>query len=140
MLPNPDAYELDDELEDDFEIGTTPDRTYRLDFEKIHIAGIIDGTAAKEQAIRKIIMTEAEEYLIYDYDYGCALADLIGERPPLVQSDVKDAIEEGILADDRFVSVDFTGEKMVHGKLTLALTVTCTEGEEISLEGVEIDV
>lgn len=140
MLPNPDAFELDDELENDFESEALPDKTYRLDFANNSINGMIDETGAREQAITKIIMTEAEDYLIYDYDYGCVLVDLIGEQPPLVQSDVKDAIEEGILADDRFESIEFTGEELEHGKLTLSLTVTCTDGEEISLEEVEVDV
>lgn len=140
MLPNPDAFELDDELENDFETETLPDRTYRLDFANGCINGMIDETAAREQAIAKIIMTEAEEYLIYDYDYGCGLADLIGEQPPLVQSDVKDAIEEGILADDRFESVEFTNTKMQRDKMNLSITVTCTDGEEISLEEVEVSV
>lgn len=140
MLPNPNAFELDEELESDFETGVLPDKTYRLDFANNSINGMIDETAAREQAIMKIIMTEAEEYLIYDYDYGCALVDLIGEQPPLVQSDVRDSIEEGILTDNRFASVEFTDEKLEHGKLTLSLTVTCTDGEEISLEEVEVDV
>lgn len=140
MLPNPDAFELDDELENDFETEVLPDKTYRLDFASNSINGMIDETRAREQAIMKIIMTEAEEYLIYDYDYGCALVDLIGEQPPLVQSDVKDAIETGILADDRFESVEFTSEKMERGRLTLSLTVTCTDGEEITIEEVEVSV
>lgn len=140
MLPNPDAFELDDELENDFETEVLPDKTYRLDFASNSINGMIDETRAREQAIMKIIMTEAEEYLIYDYDYGCALVDLIGEQPPLVQSDIKDAIETGILSDDRFESVEFTNEKLERGRLTLSLTVTCTDGEEINLEEVEVDV
>lgn len=140
MLPNPDAFELNEELEDDFETEVLPDRTYRLDFANNSINGMIDETRAREQAITKIIMTEAEEYLIYDYDYGCALVDLIGEQPPLVQSDIKDAIETGILADDRFESVEFTDEKLKRGKLTMSLTVTCMDGEEVNLEEVEVDV
>ncbi|MCB6475608.1 DUF2634 domain-containing protein [Emergencia timonensis] len=140
MLPNSDAFELDDELENDFETEVLPDKTYRLDFASNSINGMIDETTAREQAIMKIFMTEAEEYLIYDYDYGCALADLIGEQPPLVQSDIKDAIETGILSDDRFESVEFTNEKLERGRLTLSLTVTCTDGEEINLEEVEVDV
>lgn len=140
MIPNPDAYELDEEQENDFEEGVIPDKTYRLDFENQRIVGTIDELAARKQAIKKIIMTEVEEYLIYDEDYGCALVDLIGEQPPLVQSEVKDSIREGILADDRFESVTFTEEKLQRGKLVLSLTVTCVDGEEIDTGEVEIDV
>ena len=117
-----------------------PDKTYRLDFENQRIIGTIDELAARKQTIKKIIMTEVEEYLIYDEDYGCALVDLIGEQPPLVQSEIKDSLREGILADDRFESVTFTEEKLQRGKLLLSLTVTCVDGEEIDTGEVEIDV
>ncbi len=140
MIPNPDAYELDEEQENDFEEGVIPDKTYRLDFENQRIIGTIDELAARKQTIKKIIMTEVEEYLIYDEDYGCALVDLIGEQPPLVQSEIKDSLREGILADDRFESVTFTEEKLQRGKLLLSLTVTCVDGEEIDTGEVEIDV
>ena len=140
MIPNPDAYELDEEQENDFEEGVIPDKTYQLDFENLRIAGLVDEMTARKQAIKKIIMTEAEEYLIYDENYGCALVDLIGEQPPLVQSEVRDSIREGILADDRFESVTFTEEKLQRGKLYLSLTVTCVDGEVIEVEEVEIDV
>ena len=140
MIPNPNAYELDDALENDFEEFTIPDKTYRLDFENHCIVGTVDEMEARKQAIRKIVMTETEEYLLYDENYGCALVDLIGERPPLVQSEVKDSIREGILADDRFASVSFTEEKLQRGKLLLSMTVSCADGEEIEIGEVEIDV
>ena len=35
MIPNPDAYELDEEQENDFEEGVIPDKTYQLDFENL---------------------------------------------------------------------------------------------------------
>lgn len=134
MIPNPNAYELDNELENDFEERVIPDRTYRLDFENQRIVGAIDEMEARKQAIKKIIMTEAEEYLIYDDNYGCALVDLIGEQPPLVQSDIRDSIREGILSDDRFASVSFIEEKVQRGKVCLSLTVTCTDDMEIKME------
>ena len=140
MIPNPDAYELDDELESDFEEVMIPDKTYRLDFENKCIAGMIDDRTAQEQAILKILMTEVDEYLPYDDTYGCALVDLIGEQPPLVQSLVKDSIRDGILADDRFESVSFTRESLKRGVLTLDLTVTCVDSTEIEIEGVEVNV
>lgn len=140
MIPNPDAYELDDELENDFEEVMIPDKTYRLDFENKCIAGMIDDRNAREQAILKILMTEVDEYLPYDDTYGCALVDLIGEHPPLVQSLVKDSIRDGILADDRFESVSFTKESLKRGILTLDLTVTCVDRTEIEIEGVEVNV
>ncbi len=140
MIPNPEAYELDNELESDFVEAIVPDKTYRLDFDNSRIISKIDGRTAREQAILKIIMTEVEEYLVYDDTYGCALVDLIGEQPPLVQSLVKDSLRDGILADDRFETVSFTKESLHRGVLTLDLTVTCTDGMEVDIEGVEVNV
>ena len=57
MIPNPDAYELDEEQENDFEEGVIPDKTYQLDFENLRIAGLVDEMTARKQAIKKIIMT-----------------------------------------------------------------------------------
>ena len=117
-------------------------RTYLIEYFKEAVAGEGRVHAANSQICPAF--AAADQWvitpLIYDENYGCALVDLIGEQPPLVQSEVRDSIREGILADDRFESVTFTEEKLQRGKLYLSLTVTCVDGEEIEVEEVEIDV
>lgn len=140
MLPNSEAYDLEDEIDEDFEEEIIPNKTYKLNFEKKTIEGIIDGDEAKKQAIQKILLTESETYAIYDFGYGVMLNDLIGEDMIYVRSELKDRIQEAILYDDRFESVEFTDEVVEKRKITLSFTVTCTDGNEIEMEGVEIDV
>lgn len=140
MLPNSDTYDLDDEIDEDFEEETIPNKTYRINFEKKTIEGIIDGDEAKKQAIQKILLTESETWPIYGFGYGLMKDDLIGEDMIYVRSELKDRIQEAILYDDRFESVEFTDEVVEKRKITLSLTVTCTDGDEIEMEGVEIDV
>jgi len=140
MIPNSEAYELDEDTLNDFEEESVPDKTYRIDLQAGVISGMVDGAEAKKQAIMKILLTEAEEYLIYDSDYGCRLWDIYGSMPPYVISEAKDRITEGILNDDRFESVEFTDISYDKGKLTMSLTVACVTGEEIDMEGVEVNV
>lgn len=140
MLPNSDTYDLDDELDEEFEEEVIPNKTFKLNFEKKIIEGFIDGDEAKKQAIQKILITESEEYPIYEFGYGIMLNDLIGEDMIYVRSEIKDRIVEAILNDDRFEAVEFTDEVVEKRKIILSFTVICSDGDEIEMEGVEIDV
>lgn len=140
MLPNSDTYDLDDELDEEFEEEVIPNKTFKLNFEKKIIEGVIDGDEAKKQAIQKILITESEEYPIYGFSYGIMLNDLIGEDMIYVRSEIKDRIVEAILNDDRFEAVEFTDEVVEKRKIILSFTVICSDGDEIEMEGVEIDV
>ena len=66
--------------------------------------------------------------------------DLIGEDMVYVRSELKDRIVEAILYDDRFEAVEFTDEVVEKRKIILSFTVICSDGNEIEMEGVEIDV
>lgn len=140
MLPNTDAIEEDDLLDEDMEEEVIPDRTYKLNFDTKTIAGMVDGDDAKKQCINKQILTEQEDYPIYGLLYGTMLDDLIGEDITYAQCEAKSRIEEAILNDDRFESVEFTEQTIDKNKLILAITVTTSEGDEIDMEGVEVDV
>lgn len=141
MLPDMNAIEEEEnDVSEEMQEEIIPDKTYRLDYENKTISGMIDGDEAKKQAIRKMTMTEQEEHIIYGLLYGTMLEDLIGEDMLFVQSEIKARIEEGVLSDERFESVDFTDEKIQKNKLILSLAITTTEGENIEMEGVEIDV
>ena len=140
MLPNSDTYDLDDELDEEFEEEVIPNKTFKLNFEKKIIARVIDGEEAKKQAIQKILITESEEYPIYGFGYGLMYNDLIGEDMVYVRSELKDRIVEAILYDDRFKAVEFTDEVVEKRKIILSFTVICSDGNEIEMEGVEIDV
>lgn len=140
MLPNSDSYDLEDEVDEEFEEEILPNKTYRLNFEKKTIEGFVDGEEAKKQSIHKILLTESEDYPIYGFTYGGMFNDLIGEDMVYVQSEIKDRIEEAILNDDRYKSVEFDDINVEKRKIILSITVICADDEIITMEGVEVDV
>jgi phage baseplate assembly protein W len=82
-----------------------PSRTYRIDLKKGRIIGWADGSEAVKQAVFKILQTERFRYLIYDSDYGCELANLIGRDPLFVKSELRRRITEALMQDDRIDNV-----------------------------------
>ena len=144
MIPNSEDYENydeeDDELESDFEVETEPSYTYAMkipddETSESSFVGKVDDVEAKEQAIMKILNTERYEHEIYSWDYGIEIKDLFGMDVLFVMSEIKTRIEDAILQDDRFESVDDfqveqTGKKAIH----CTFTVTTADGEEIQSE------
>lgn len=138
MIPETEL-ELD-EFDADFEEDEEPNLTYQLDFENKTIVGTIDDEEALAQAMNKILLTETETHLIYSYGYGREFEDLYGESTAKVVNELPERIEEAILKDERFESVDVT-EVTVTDKhsIHVAVSATATTGEEIELEE-DIDV
>lgn len=93
--------EIDDE---EFEEEIEPSYTYAINEDRI--SGYIDEKEAIKQAIYLIINTERFEYIIYSWDYGIELQDLIGESISYVKSEVKRRITEALICDDRIESID----------------------------------
>lgn len=110
------------------EVIEQPSRTWRLDADRGHVAGMIDGLDAVRQAVFKIIQTERFRYIIYDADYGAELAGLIGRDPALVRSELRRRITEALTQDDRIddvtdYEIDFSG-----GTAAVRFTVVSTFG------------
>ena len=91
---------------EDFEVGEEPSRNYRMDIGGQAVRGKVDGLAAMEQAIFKILSTERYQYLIYSWDYGVELSDLFGEPVSYVCPELERRIAEALLQDDRVEGVD----------------------------------
>lgn len=84
----------------DFEIVRYPSKTYKLnDNNKIY--NYVDGLEAIKQTVHKILSTERYAYMIYSWDYGFEVEDLIGEPYNYVILELKDRITEALLQDDR---------------------------------------
>ena len=98
-------------------------QTYLIDFEEKRLrldkderggyidgvdegAGLIDDLKAMEQAVFCILNTERYEYLIYSWDYGSELEDIVGMDADIVQSEIERRITEALLEDSRIMSVD----------------------------------
>lgn len=80
--------------------------TFRVRYEEDYkLLGMCDDIEAMKQAIFKIINTERYKYLIYDWNYGIELNDLIGEPIPYVYAEIERRIKEALLADNRIKEV-----------------------------------
>ena len=136
MLPETEDLQSDELVEE----TVYPNDTYILDFENKIIRRISDDDEQTlQQAIMKILLTESDEYSIYD-DYGREFGDLLGENTAKVMETIGSRIEDAILKDDRFNGVEITDIKANRGNVIVSITVTTSDDEEIQMEGVELDV
>lgn len=83
-----------------------PSKTYGIDFANKKVVGFIDNLEAVKQSIYSILNTERYEHLIFSYDYGVELQDLIGEDIIFVKADIHRRVEEALMQDDRIISLD----------------------------------
>lgn len=99
-----------------------PSLTYRLDYENTgQVAGKCDELEAMKQAIYKIINTERYQYLIYSWNYGIELQDLIGQPIPYVYAELQRRITEALEQDDRILEV--TNFNFSHNDEDVAVTL-----------------
>ena len=105
-------------------------RTYRWDIDKKRIQGFTDGLKAMEQAIYKMLNTERYEYLIYSWNYGVELEELVGKDRVFIKADLKRRIEEALLQDDRITSIENfnTIEGTEKDMILVSFDVVTTEG------------
>lgn len=125
MIPESGVY-----AEAEIEIVQMPSLTYRLDFRTNRIMGRVDGIEAVKQAIFKILNTERYEYLIYSWNYGVELNELIGEDLEVAYAELSARISEALLQDERILSVEaFSFEKIDKQTLQVNFHVETVEGE-----------
>lgn len=107
---------------------TYPGRTYKIIIDKDRISGFTDDLDAIKQAIYLILSTERYAFIIYSWDYGVELVDLIGQPMPYVMSELPRRITEALTQDDRIENVvDFEFERSGK-KLHTTFTVVTTAG------------
>jgi hypothetical protein len=88
------------------EVTEQPSFTYLFDIEKERIKGYTDGQLAMKQAIYKILLTERYQWVIYSWNYGVELAELMGKPITYCVPEIKRRITEALLQDDRILDVD----------------------------------
>lgn len=104
------------------EVEAQPSLTYALDIEHGRIRGMVDNLESLRQAIYLILSTERYAYLIYSWDYGVELVELIGKPKEYALPEIKRCITEALLQDDRVTAVD--GFEFETGKETVHVTFT----------------
>lgn len=92
------------------------------------ISGYIDGLEAVIQTIYLILSIERYKYVIYSWDYGVELLDLIGKPMPYVMSELPRRIKDALIQDNRIDDViDFEFE-VNRNKLHTTFTVITNLG------------
>ena len=111
------------------EIENQPSRTYKLDFERKRIGGMIDNEQAIMQMVMKILYTERYAYVIYSSQYGVELDRMIGQDYDFIVSDLERTITEALTADDRVIDItDFQINKIGIDKMEVSFTVNSVVG------------
>ena len=89
--------------------------TYKVEVlggEQDRINGFVDDLESVKQAIYLILSTERYKYIIYSWDYGVELVDLIGKPIPYCMSEIPRRVKEALLVDNRIEDVtDFQFER-----------------------------
>ena len=115
-----------------------PSRTYKISLDKDRINGYTDDLDAIKQAIYLILSSERYQHIIYSWDYGVELLDLIGKPMPYVMADLPRRIKEALTQDNRISDVtDF--EFNPKGKRLYTTFTVVTKVGNISTE-LEVDV
>jgi len=89
----------------DFEVVEQPSLTFKLNWEKNRINGMTDGLEAVKQAIYLILNIERYQYLIYNWNYGVELQDLIGKEKSYVLPELEKRITDALIQDSRITGI-----------------------------------
>ena len=142
MLPEMDESIIEDiDTEDEdielIEETEAPDYTYRIN-EDNTISGMVDDLDAIKQNADLILDTERFEYVIYSWDRGVELSDLIGKPIDFAVPELERVIAEALLRDDRISAVDGFTFDIDKSKIHAAFTVHTEYGSFDSDKEVEI--
>ena len=102
-------------------------RTYKIAINNDRMSGYTDDIDALKQAIYLILSTERYAYIIYSWDYGIELADLIGKPMPYVMCELPQRIKEALTHDNRIndvIDFQFTKKgKRLHTTFTVVSNI-----------------
>jgi hypothetical protein len=139
MALTPDtSIEITEVMVEDLEIA--PSKTYKINFDTGEIENVyIDGTEALRQYVVKSLQTPRFRYLIYDWEYGSDIDNLIGDQLPLeiLQEEFSRLITETIIYDDRIDDVYNFEFTQTGDSLYVSFDVILDNGDTIS-EGVTL--
>lgn len=100
MIPS-----VEDDLTEDYEVEEQPSLAWKISTDGERLSGETDGLESIRQTIYAILNTERYGSMIYSWDYGVELSDLIGEPVSYVLPEIKRRITEALTQDDRITDV-----------------------------------
>lgn len=122
----------------EFEIEKQPSKTYKLNIENNTIFGTCDGIEAIRQTIYCILNTERFDYLIYSWNYGVEIKNLIGEPHTYAIPELERVIKEALTQDDRIIDVTDFKFETIKNTVIITFKVLTTEGETVIEKAVSI--
>ena len=84
----------------EIEVVEQPSLCHRMIRETCNVVGECDGLEAVKQAIYNILNTERYRYIIFSWNYGVELQDLIGKPMDYAMVEVERRITEALTQDD----------------------------------------
>ena len=124
MLPSDNLdYDIEDVSIINFDVRQEPSKTFKLNIEKNRVDGICDDVEALKQTIFLILNTERYQHLIYSWNYGVELNDLIGEPISYVIPELERRITEALIQDDRIENIDNFEFQNIKGKVQCRFSV-----------------
>nr|DAV76401.1 MAG TPA: Protein of unknown function (DUF2634) [Caudoviricetes sp.] len=106
-----------------------PTNTYSMKIFGDRINGYADKIEAIKQAIYKILNTERYQYVIYSWNYGIELKDLIGKPKNYCKVEIKRRVKEALVQDERILDVDaFSFEDKKRRELAVTFTASTIFG------------
>lgn len=86
-----------------------PNRTYKLDLDKGHIVGFVDGEEALQQAAEKAIRTPRFNCYAYDDQYGSELTSLLSTpnvSREYIEAEIEFILQDTLCQDGRISSIE----------------------------------
>lgn len=119
-----------------------PNRTYKLDFDKMRIVGYVDDEEAIQQAAAKILYTPRFNCYAYDDQYGSEINQILNDKNvtrEYIEAEMEFLLNDALCADGRFLGIE--GLEMVFDgdEAFFYFTADTTLGQ-IEMEGATEDV
>lgn len=113
----------------DFEPVEQTSNTYRLFYQKNKLKGFTDEIDALKQAIYFILNIERYDYLIYNWNYGFEIKDLIGQEPKNILPEIQKRISDALIQDSRINEILNFSFSMLKSKVIVYFTVKSIFGD-----------
>lgn len=120
---------VDSDFTEDLEEVTEPDITFGINSDMTKVCSVIYGLESIKQAVYIMLNIERYQYIIYSFDFGVELQDLIGEPIDYIEAELERRISDCLEQDDRITEVtDFDFEKAENDKLLVSFSVNTIYG------------
>lgn len=120
---------VDSDFTEDLEEVTEPDVTFGINSDMTRVDSVINGLEAVKQAVYIMLNIERYQHLIYSFDFGVELQDLIGEPIDYIEAELERRISDCLEQDDRITEItDFEFEKSDSDKLLVSFNVNTIYG------------